>query len=503
MTEAPLGGHLAAQPPDADRPAAPIRARILLHSAIQLAGRGGNAAGAIVVLGVLTRYLGRSGYGTYAFVAAYVSFFYVVVDAGTQAVAVRDMARSPRDAGLIASQLLTLKALLAIVALALAIGIAFLAPSHSFSSAGVRTGVIVAGAGLIAAPLMGSAQAVFQLKLRMTIPALADVTTRYVSLALLAGLAGGLALRGLGPADRIDAALAAVTVGVFAGSVLAYARASRVVPLRLAYQRPLARRMFLDAMPVALVTGLGLVHYRIDIVLLSLVSTRGNVALYSVATKVLDVALAGLAVYMGLVFPVLSRLAVEDRNLLREAFQRTLDFILIVGLAAALAVTVLAPLLVRAVTTAAFAGATQPLIIIAWAIPITFVETLFSQMIIAANRQLRALPALAAATIVNIVLNLWLIPHLGPSAPALVTDISETIAGLGLLAVLSASYGFRPSLPSALKILTAAAAAGAILHLAAGLPLPVGLAAAALVDAGLLWQFGVVTLRDARALVRR
>lgn len=498
-------GGTHAPPPHAPTGAAiTLRARIIVQTLIQLGGRAGSGLGGIVLLALLTRYLGPAGFGRYTFVTGYVGLFAIATDLGSQTIAIRQIARFPERAPSIAGQLFSLKLVLAALTVIAAVAVALVAPVTPFTLGGMPGAVLFSAVALLVIPLSSTGSAIFQTSLRMAIPAAADVVYRVISLTLVAILAAGFLFGGRTPvAFRLDAVLLASTIGLLVSAIVIYQGATRLVAIVPRWDRNLALVMIRDAAPLALVSVLGIIHYRIDVLILSQMRSMSTVGLYGVATKVLDVSIAVAALFMGLVFPVLSRRVAGDRALLQRAFGKTVDILLIAGLGAAVFLAILAPLAVRILTHRDFQGAVAPVSIIAWAIPITFLATAFTQMVVAANKQLSAVPLAIAAILLNVVLNLILIPRMGASGPALATDISESLNTVGMAVIMFRHYGFGPSPDGLVKIAIAAAIAGTALVYGRPLGAAFAIPLAIIVYLVGLALFRVVTPADVRVLLQR
>jgi O-antigen/teichoic acid export membrane protein len=416
----------------------------------------------VVLLSILTRYLGPSIFGEYTFVTGYVGLFAVFTDLGFQSIAVREMARSRERAPVVAGQLLLLRTSLSMVALLAAVGVAWVSPIASFEAPGVRLALTVAAVGLLFSPLLSTAIAIFQTLLRMGVPAFAEGASRFVALALVAVVAAGLFI-GKQPdnSTKLVAIIIATGVGPAAAALFAFVRAIRVVPLRAVFDRVIAGRMVRDGIPFAVFSIFGLINYRIDVLILSFMKGMSVVGLYGVATKLLDVALTLAVVFMGLVFPVLSMRFSGPAEPFRRAFEKAFDVLLIAGMGVAVMACCLSPTIVPLLAGHRFQGAALPVAIIAWAVPITFVESLLAQMLVVANRQLSLIPVVVVAAAVNVVLNIILIPRMGASAPALVTCISDGVSLLGLGWLLHRYYGLIPS-PTVIAKIGAATALAAV-----------------------------------------
>jgi O-antigen/teichoic acid export membrane protein len=425
-----------------------------------------SAVGALVLLWLLTHYLGPGGFGQFTLATSFVALFFVVTDLGAQSIAVREMAQAPPRSAAVVGQLFSLKLIMSLAAFVVSAIVAWIIPLDSFRGFDMRLGVLLAGLTLLTVPFLSTAGAVFQTSLKMIVPSVSEVVSRAVTVSLVAGLQIGLTGRlSLSQHWRLPAVLLAATIGAWAGAMLSFNRAQILVPIRPLFDRVLARSMVRDSVPLGIVLVLGIIHYKIDVFVLA--AMRGNTAvgLYGVATKLLDVALAGSAIFMGLAFPVLSGRVLGDPALLQRAFQKALDFMLIVGVAGAVFTTTLAPFLVRSFAGGNFAKAAVPVAIIGWAIPVSFSNTLFAHLLVAANQQARAVPISLLAITINIGLNVALIPALGSSAPALVTVISETVGMLGIAVIAVRHFRLRPSARSIILVLLCGSCAAAPLVL--------------------------------------
>jgi O-antigen/teichoic acid export membrane protein len=397
-------------------------------------------------------------------VIGYVSLFYVITDFGSQSIAVRDMARNPELSAVIAGRLLTFRLVLAAVNWIAAVLIALLVPLSSFHAPGIEPAIAVAALALLSGAVVSASGAVFQVKVRMGVPAIAEVAARAISVGLIALIAADLLFGSkANVATKLVAVVTVSTIASAFAAFISFSGARRLMKLRPEFDFSRSTPMIRDALPLAVVLILGIVHYRIDVVILSVMKGMSTVGLYGVATKLLDVALAGSAVFLGLTFPVLSERAAGDPELLQRAFQKAFDLILIVGIGAAVFACLLAPSLVRILAGSQFRGASDPVAVIAWAIPITFLNTLFAHMVIVGNRQRKAVPIVLLAIVLNILLNILLIPRMGATAPALVTDITEGLSMLGTAFIMVQHFHFSPSFGSIARIVLSGAIAALIL----------------------------------------
>jgi O-antigen/teichoic acid export membrane protein len=183
--------------------------------------------------------------------------------------------------------------------------------------------------------------------------------------------------------------------------------------------------MLREAAVLGVVTLLGLIHFKVDTLLLSVLQSAVDVGIYGVAYKVHDVLFTFPGVFVGILFPLFSRFAREDQARLQQVFQRAFEVLVITGVGAALAVFVLAPDLGPLLGAA---QAVRPMRILAMALPSVFVALGFTHLLLAEARQRWMVPLYALLVIVNFSLNIFAIRQWSYVGAAAVTVVSESLS---------------------------------------------------------------------------
>jgi O-antigen/teichoic acid export membrane protein len=226
------------------------------------------------------------------------------------------------------------------------------------------------------------------------------------------------------------------------------------------------------------------------------------VGLYTLAYRVLEVAMVLGTVYLASVFPVLAGSVDRDRARARRVLQTSFDLLVVMGVPLVAGGLVLAP---RFVTLAAgddFSGAVEPLRILLAAGALGWVNGVFGYALIAIERQASALWLNVTGLTFNVGLNFLLVPRHGIVAAAIVTVASELVLLAGSYHLMRRHYDFFPVPRTLLPALVAAAAMAAAVYpirdatLALTLPL-------ALVVYGVLVYAASPTTRAVVAGVRR
>jgi O-antigen/teichoic acid export membrane protein len=264
------------------------------------------------------------------------------------------------------------------------------------------------------------------------------------------------------------------------------------------------RRLLAASLPVALFALLGILHFRIDTVLLSLLGSLDDIGTYSAAYRFPEQVLFIPGLFIAAIYPLLAGYAARDDPEIGATVSRSLAFLLLIAFPLTAATAVLAPDLIELVAGSGFDDAAGPLRVLAFAAVFMFANTLFSSLLIVYHEQRRVAWLIAVALHGNIAVNLVLIPLFGPMGAAAATLVTEGGSG-AVIAVWAVRRG-RLSLDLTPVPRIAAATLGMAVVLAAteAAPLAVTAAAGVVAYGGLAYALGVVRSSDlALVLVRR
>jgi O-antigen/teichoic acid export membrane protein len=388
------------------------------NTAVQVGGRLVGLLASMAFTALLTRHLGLATYGQMVAGSTYVAMFTILGDAGLYLVTVRRAAQEPERRAQLLGAALALRMTLSFVALGLAVILVQFVPSRfpTYVPA-LKVAIVLLAVNAYLTLLNQFLIAVFRLHLRMDLAVLGEVLARVVMLAatlLVVRLNGGLL-----------AAVVALGSGTLTNLVYGWIVTRRFERFRPHIDLPLMRALLGESAVLAVVTLLGLVHFKVDTLLLSVLRQPEEVGVYGVAYKVHEVLITFPGLFVGLLFPVFSRLATEDAARLRQVFQRAFDVLLVTALGAALLVDVSAPQL--SVLLGAPAAA-APMRILALALPAVFLSLGFTHLLMAEARQRWLVPLYLLLVLVNLGANWILIRRWSYLGAAAVTVGTETLA---------------------------------------------------------------------------
>ena len=412
----------------AEQPARLPRLRVGLAAGV-LAKVGADAAGRLLQLllfVIAARVLPIDSFGRYAFALAVGLLLAQLSDAGLQFSLLR------RLAGGLAGEEAAHAVGTALVARTLVtVPLALLVPPLAIAAGGSTVEMVAVAVVMLAAIASGYADLLAQVLRaagRLELEAGIWMTTRVALVAAgAAALASGTGLAGLAAAHLLAAAGAVVTT-------------TAVVRRFIEPRRPVGprevRAALTAALPVAAALAASLLMFRIDIVLLEWLRGPESVAQYSTAFRLFEASLIVPAAVMAAAFPALVR-AVPRRAPLRSVGVRTGAVLVALGVTVALAAWVAGPALLELLFGDRYAGAGVLLRVLAVAIPVMFLNSLLTQALIAIGRAWRQAVAMALALLVNVGLNLLLIPAYDAAGAAIATVAAEGVLLAGCLVALA------------------------------------------------------------------
>lgn len=438
-----------------------------------------NAAGAVLLL----RYLGVEDFGRFGTIIALLAIVQGVSDAGLSMTATRELALQDDPA--------TRRALLAhVLGLRIALSAAGVACAVVFAAiAGyghtLVLGTLIAGGGVFLVSVQGAMLLPLAIELRNGTITLNEVLRQAV---LVAGFAL-LVVAGAGLLPFFAAPLVAGIVLVLATPAL-LSREHLVAP---AWNTGELRSLAAIGLPIAIANVLGILYFRILVVLMSILSdSPREVGYYVASARVIDM-LVGLPVLLiAVVIPVLTVAARDDPARLDYAAARLTEVMALGGIFFALVVGIAAEPIVRLLGGEAYRPAAHILQIQSVVLVTVFVTAAWSPTLLSMGR----LRELAAATAVGLVAVLiagcLLIPSLDAEGAAIAAVTADAVLCATMyVAVRRAGPGRALAGGRLARIVLAGGVALGVTVLG-GLPPVAGAVVAAVVFAGLAAALGVV-----------
>ncbi len=391
-----------------------LQQKIASNTIVQVGGKFLGTVLGLLTVAVMTRSLGRGGYGAFTTVTSFLQFFGILVDFGLTLTMAKMIAEAPNDENRVASNIFSLRCASALVFFGLAPFIALFFPY----SADVKIGITIATLSFFFMTLSQVLVGVFQRHLAAHLAAAAEVAGRLALFVVVL------------VAAYTNAGLAAYILAIVAGNtlhfLLSFIFARRFVRIRLTFDRALWKKIITVSWPIGVSIAFNLIYLKGDIIALSLFRAQAEVGLYGAAYKVLDVITVVPMIFMGFVLPVLSAAWVAHK---RDDFTRMLwrafDFLALIAIPLAVGAFAVSNDLMRFVAGASFEQSGEMLSILMLAGAAVFLSALFGHAVVALGLQKKMIVAYAFDAVASLGLYFYFIPRIGALGAAWITVFSE------------------------------------------------------------------------------
>jgi O-antigen/teichoic acid export membrane protein len=432
--------------------------------ALRVLGYGAALLLSLVSVPFMTRHLGVADYGHYITVSSIIFIIGGLTEAGLTNLGTREysvLETGEREQFL--RNLTGLRFVLTATGVALATLLTWVTGAETV----VVQGTLITGVGL----MLTLTQQTYAIPLAARLKLGSVTALELVKQGLLTGTI--LALVALG-AGLIPFFVASVVSGL--GVLIVTVLLLRgQVPMRPAVSRAAWRRIIADVLPYAVAVAVGLIYFRIAVILMSYVSTDYQTGIYSTAFRIVEAVgvIPWLVVSAG--FPILSRAARDDEGRLRYALQRLFEVSTIVGVLIALAIGLGASFAIGVIAgLPEFEDSVPVLRVQGIALVTAFLVATWSFALLSLRAHRELLICNAVAAVVAVVGTLMLAPTLDAMGAAIATLGAEAALAVGYMIALHRRH---PTLSPELRIIPKIVLAAAVGISAALLPTP------ALIDA--------------------
>ena len=466
--------------------------RIVGDIGIQVVARAGNLLLGVVVTLILVRALGVRGFGQWSTLLAIAQIATSFGDLGLTQVAVSRAASNPEAEAQWLGALLGLRLLLSVpICVAQLVAVLAVAPNGQVALAGV----LIASTSIAGAA--SSLSAAFQLRVRNDLSMLV-LTTQ-----------SALWTTGTAVVATFTSDIRAFAVVFLVSNLVSTALTVVLVLRRNSVSLAAGRVLWGPMLRVGAVLGaagiLVTAYVRLDQILVFVFAGSRQAGLYAAAYRILDQAQFVPGSVMATLFPLIASAYPADLPRVRRLLQISAEY-LSIGSLGALAFTVVgAKPIIIVLFGPSFAPAASALPVLMGAFVSISFGYLAGNMVVILGLQRRYFAYATLGLVVNVLLNVALIPPYGFQAAAWVTLVTEvTVMSLSMRRVLM-GIGMTPKWGRLGRIALAAAAMAVAVAAARGAGLPLGalVGLAIVLYAGLLFAFGALTRTELAGMLRR
>jgi O-antigen/teichoic acid export membrane protein len=390
-------------------------ARVINNSAALLVLDLLSKAVPLVVFPAVVRALGPTAYGKVGFATAVAGFFGLLASPGFSTYAAREAAKDEGRVSFLVQHVLGARIAFGVLSYALLIAFALTFAPHDFTT---RLLIVLSGLAFLVSSV--DVQWVFTARSRMWMVALRGAVGQLIY--------GGLILAFIRRPSDVWIMPAAGVLSLVAGMFLIWLPARREYRIPWPAISPGAWRSFL---PVCLILGfasmMSMIYDQIDTVMLRYMRSEKELGLYVASYSMMAISMSFAMILGQVFFPLLSQATGQDR----ENEQRYLGWLWQVSIGLALPIAtggfILAEPLTRFALGAQYNGTATLYRWLTLTIVAGSLASYFGARLIPIGREKKYLTAVVAGAVVNVVLNLFLIPRYGAIAAAFTTAISQAV----------------------------------------------------------------------------
>jgi O-antigen/teichoic acid export membrane protein len=461
-------------------------------SALRSGGYVAGLALSLISAPLLTRHLGRVGFGEYTIVITLVTIVAGLTEGGLNSIAVREYAaRRGLERAAVMRDLIGIRLALSVLAGLIAVGLAAaFGYNHTLV---VGTAVAVSGQMLqVFQTLLGTS---LQGEMRFGWITALELVRQSVSVVLIVALV-------VAGADLLPFFAIPVVAGIATLS-LTLRVTRRLIPLRPAYHLERWGPLLRDTLPFAAAIAVSVLYFRVGVIAMSLLASSVETGYFAASFRVIEVLVGVPSLIASTAFPILARAAAQHDDVrLHYAAGRLVEGTIVLGTFLSLMLVLGARPVIDVLGGAEFSRSVPVLRIQGLALMATCVAVSAGFVLLALHRHRAILIANGVSLTVSVILSIVLIPTLEAQGAAIAVVAAELSLAAALVTMLlrvhpnlRRSFVFRP-----LAIVTMGAAASAV-GLIPGLPPLLATAVGALIFIGLLIATGYMP-PEIRDLVR-
>jgi O-antigen/teichoic acid export membrane protein len=364
----------------------------------------------------IARFLGADGFGILSFALAISGVFSVFADLGLNILTVRDVSRDQSSETRYVGNGILIKLFLAIFSFGLIVLVVNLLgyPQETINV------VYLVSLSTIITSFYGLFYSIFQAHEKMEYQSLSQIVN---SIAMFSGVFVGIGL-GLGVLGFSFVYLISSMITLFLAMFI-YVWKYSFPPLEL--DLIFWKQTLKEAFPYGLSGIFVMIYYWIDSVMLSFIVGNEVVGWYNAAYRIIYIFLSFHTIFIISIFPVMSNLYKKSEESLKFAFEHSFKYLLIIGLPIAILTTFLSKNIILLLFGTDYLPSIIALQILIWTVVFMFLNGLCGNLLGSVNKQVIVTKITGIGVIVNVIMNLFLIPSfslVGASFATVITEIS-------------------------------------------------------------------------------
>jgi len=345
------------------------------------------------------RYFGAAGFGILSFALAFTGIFAIFSDLGLGALTVREVARDKSLANKYLGNIAVMKVILVVVTFGL---IALTINLLGYPEQTIKVVYLVA-LSIIFSAFSGIFYSIFQAYEKMEYQSLGHILSSVLMLSgALFAINQGFSVVGFA---SIYFLVSAIALG-YSFAICVWKFALPKMEVDFSFWKPTIK----EALPFGLSGIFVTIYYWIDSVMLSLMKGDAVVGWYNAAYRLIMVLMLIPVISQNAIFPATSRLFKTSKESLKFSSERFFKYMMILGVPIGIGTTLLADRIILLIFGAEYTPSIIALQILIWGVIFAFIAVPFENLFHSTNKQSIVTIEVGIAAILNVIMNLLLIP---------------------------------------------------------------------------------------------
>lgn len=395
----------------------------------QLLGKVVTSLSTFIILGLVSRTYGETNTGIFTLALTYLAFFYLISDFGINAHIIPRLLED--NITVEWRKLLGLRVLLSLLLFLVAVaGVLIWPVDQTF-----RNAVVFGSLAIFGSSVYTTAAAIFQSKLRYDLSAASILMGALVPLPLFMVLVNN-------HYSIVYLMLAHMLGWLIFGTTALISIRKYIKSFLPIFDSHYIKKIILEVWPITATLILNTIYFRLDAFLLTSLRSFSDVGVYNLSYSIFQSALVVPTFIMNGYYPLMLRNFAENKDMFISNLKKTCLVMFTIAISGTLLTLILSPLVVNLLTGGkGFSGSSESLQILSLGFPAFFVSSVLMWTLVVTKKYKTMMLIYILGLVVNLVLNLILIPHFSYFGSSTATVISEyfivTVQAIVLFKILS------------------------------------------------------------------
>lgn len=399
------------------------------------------------------RYLGTTNFGIISFATAISGLFAIFTDLGLSTLTIREVAKDKSKTGKYLGNHGSIKLILSIITM---LALIIFVNTGTFDNI-TKNVVYLIGSSVIINAFSGIFTSLFRAYEQMEYQSISDIINSVV-------LFIGILLCVFTKQSVIVVSLVYVIASLI---VLLYSFIMCTMNYGLIHFQAdfkFWKYLILTAYPMAITSIFALISFKMNTILLNMLTTSAIVGEYTAAFNLMQALIFIPTVFSTAIMPIFAKLFVDSKDMLAYSYKKSLKYLSLISMPIAMGTTVLSEKIILFIYGSAYVNTIPILKLIIWALPAIFLSYILGTSITSINKQHETIKATFLCLLLSTIGNFILIQLFSGIGAAMITVLNEVSMVIFYMYIMH-KYGYSVPLKEILiKPFIASVVMGAVIY---------------------------------------